>query len=243
MMKRWLIYAAVAMTVAIVSGGIVRNVSRHFRRHVRIDRAPMQIAKRVIATPAPEANGQEESEAIELIDLSALQKGTPEPSGAGFLAPADLPPVADGRATPLVQTSEPVVADFKPYSADGPEPTAMPKASFVSFWTRVGERLWGGKIMSDAFEECEQLSIMPRSVGAAPGPQESCPCLGGCPYDGSQYRKANKPAATGEEEQSIPRTLPNNLIPKPGDLHKQPKLDTMEIRPGDIPWSWVPRPF
>lgn len=237
MLKRWLMYAAVATTVAIISGGVVHNVSRNWRRHVRVDRAPMQMARQIETPPAAvEQGGQEESEAIELIDLTVLQKQTAEPPVATFEAPSGLPPVVNTLATPLVQTTEPEVAEFKPFSADGPEPARESKSGFANFWAQMAQRVWG-KRPGDGSEECESLPVMPR-----PDLKNACP-REGCPYDGSQYRKSNKPAVGGEEEQSIPRTKPDNLIPKPGDFHKQPKVDTMEIRPGDIPWAWVSRPF
>jgi hypothetical protein len=237
MLKRWLLYGAVATTVAVISGGVVHNVSRNWRRHVRTDRAPMQVARQAATPPAAaEQSGQEESESIDLIDLTVLQKQTAEPPMAGFEAPSGLPPVANAPATPLIQTSEPDVAEFRPFSADGPEAAPTPKAEFVNFWKRMAERVWG-KRLSDGSEECESLPVLPRPASASECPRQ------GCPYDGSQYRKSNKPAATGEEEQSIPRTKPENLIPGPGEFHKHPKVDTMDIRPGDIPWAWVTRPF
>jgi hypothetical protein len=224
------------MTVAVISGGIVHDVSRHWRRHIRVDRTPMQIARTAQQPTVIEKSGHEDSEAIELIDLTVLQKQTTEPPVVGFDVPAGLPPVVNATAVPLVQTSEPDVADFKPYSADGPEPMAAPKSGFVSFWRRMAEKVWGNTF-ADGSEECEQLQSMPRQVQPAGHWYEVCP------YDGSQYRKSNKPAMTGEEEQAAPKTAPGNLIPKPSELHKQPKLDTMEIRPGDLPWSWARRPF
>ncbi len=236
MLKRWLMYGAVAATVAVVSGTIVHNASRYFRGRVRHDRAPMQIVMHTEAAPQPAAphNGQEESEALELIDLSVLPKQTDEPPLAGFDVPRDLPRLVDPPCPPLVQTSEPEVADFKPFSADGPEPQTKPKSGFLNFWRRMAERLWGAH---DGSEESEALPTMPRAAQSADCPHQ------GCPYDGSQYRKSNKPALTGEEEQSRPMALPGNLIPKPNDKHKFPKVDTMEIRPGDIPWAWAVRPF
>lgn len=234
MLKRWLLYGAVAVTVAVISGGIVHNVSRHWRRHIRVDRTPMQLTRQSQKPPVVDKSGQEESEPIELIDLTVLQKQTAEPPVAGYDVPAGLPPVVNEAAVPLVQTGEPDVADFKPYSADGPEPAQ--KTGFVSFWKRMADRVWG-KTVDGGMEECEPLSSMPRQIQPAAHWHE------GCPYDGSQFRKSNKPFVSGEEEQTAPRIAPNNLIPKPAELHKQPKLDTMEIRPGDIPWSWARRPF
>jgi hypothetical protein len=229
MLRKWLFFGALSMLLGVATW----QATRHFVGRERSHRAPLQLARHTQALPEPEKSGQEESEAIELIDLTVVPKQTTEPPFADFDVPAGLPAVSDPPAGPLVQTAEPDVAEFRPHAAE-------PQGGFVNVWKRVAGYLWSKPALESV--ECEQLPVMPRLEYSAHHQHEGCPYLGGCPYDGSQYRYTNKPAA-GEEEQAAPKSVPENLIPKPGDKNKQPKVDTMEIRPGDLPWSWIRRQF
>jgi hypothetical protein len=229
MLRKWLFFAAVSMLM----GAATWHATRHFVRHGRTHSAPLQIVHCSEKAPEPEKTGQEESEAIEVIDLTVLPKQTVEPPLAGFDVPAGLPAVSNSPAGPIVQTAEPDVADFRPHAAE-------PQSGFFNVWKRVAGYFWSQPAST---VECERLPVMPRPAYSENHPHEGCPYLGGCPYDGSQFRQAHKHVGVGEEEQAAPKPAPENLIPKPGEKHKQPKVDTMEIRPGDLPSSWIRRPF
>ena len=234
MPRTWLICGA----AAVAAGAIVWNQYRSVSHRTAPPLQTIQLA----AVDAPdEPSGQEESDAVDVIDLTRLPLETPEPPAARFEVPDDLPPVADGSAGPSAQTVEPNVADFKPLSVD--EPARMLPGGLVAFLTRVAGYAWSRSV-GDERRGWEQLPIVPRPAQAAyRHPQQSCPYLGGSPYDGAQYRSSVvAPAATGEEGQTAPPIAPK-LAPKVDEKHKQPKVDTMEIRPGDVVPGSSRRPF
>ncbi len=60
----------------------------------------------------------------------------------------------------------------------------------------------------------------------------SCPYTSGCPYDGSHHvTRRMMPFADEEPSAASPKSI------DPENRH------TLEIRPGELPWSWLRRPF
>src|SRR5262245_17187166 len=66
---------------------------------------PLQLSQYVELNVVTEPANTDESEPVDVIDLTVLQKQTEEPPFAEFLVPLGLPPLADGQAQPIDQTA------------------------------------------------------------------------------------------------------------------------------------------
>ena len=224
MFRRWVLCIAVVATLGAV-GVLGWN---EYRLHSRKSApAPLQLPRPVLVVSTDVKTGEEVCD-LDVIDLTVLvQKDTPEPPLFVFEVPDGLPATLDFPTVPATATPADVTA-FLPHSADGAE--SLPKPPAGKFWKRLAGWFQGKPL--DGEEPCEALPIMPRPATSSHYPHESCPYHGGCPYDGAHYRHAvMKPIGSGEETQSAPPTA------------RKPKLDTMEVRPGDIQSPWYIRPF
>jgi hypothetical protein len=189
--------------------------------------------------------GEEECDAT-IIDLTLLQQQTIEPP----LADTIEPPIAPdhGKATPTRCDFEsmpyvlPSVPQFRPFSADPDDCCA--KGTMTETCRKVSGFL--GSIFSKAKSSNndeftpEELHVMPRPVETQPPSENSgSPHLGSHQFDTVRYHRSLPDSSrAGEEEQLNP---PMN--PKTDNTHKQPKIDTMEIRPGDLPFGGLRKAF
>jgi hypothetical protein len=215
----------------------------------------------------PIPNGDPDCDAT-IIDLTVLQQQTIEPPHAQTseppLAPGmpnDLPNGGVSGSLPLSTEEPPLAPEFvktrfakeaiktvpyvlpevpqyRPYSAD-PEDCRKP-GPLADACKKVAQFIWGLTPKSTEKSPPEALLVMPRPYdahyhSAHPG----CPYLGGSAGAGSQYIPRVPDASTaGEELQDRPP-----VKPKAEDNRKKPKLDTMEIRPGDLPTGGLRKPF
>jgi hypothetical protein len=173
--------------------------------------------------------GAEESELPEVIDLTLPARQAAE-SAEPPLAdlPVQPPPATDGTALPPRPT--PIVPDFLPHSADGDESANVEKKGLQSFWQRVTAFVWG---LSPDLNKTDAPAV-PFRMADYHRDHPSCPYTGGCPYGGSSYHSGAK--SPSEESPAVPsKRQPHKPMP--------PAVDTMEIRPGDLPMRWFKLPF
>jgi hypothetical protein len=189
------------------------------------------------------STGEEECD-VTIIDLTKLQQQTSEPPLADTLEP----PIASAKCTSkcdfrTVPYALPCVPQFLPFSAD---PNGSCAAS-VTLTTK-----------SAAIDTTpEELRVMPRLIDFYPepapvelnvAPRPANPkswwerfgtwTVDGIPNDPSQYHRSLPDSSSGDEQQDKPPTAPKNI-----DAPKRTKLDTMEIRPGDLPQGTIRKPF
>lgn len=190
--------------------------------------------------------GNAEPESLTVIDVTKAfviipppDNGTSEPPASIELLPSPRP--ATDEITPA-RDSKVVPASFEEHSADPQKPMAYRGAPsrFITFMlgaARIAEQpsetenpYWLPAPQTDI--ECHwQLRFQ------VPQIHSGCPYQGGCPYDGSPYRAAKAAPTEETHGTSIQKA------PAPRESHKQPKVDTMEVRPGDLPRNWFVRPF
>jgi hypothetical protein len=178
-------------------------------------------------------SSDEESEPIEVIDLTPLPMQRAEPVPLPELPPEFLEALAvkktHAEENPVVPT--PVVPEFLPLAADGDLTPSTANASPT--WAKIVRFVWGLPEKDSSPAGPAYDPIMPtRSSYHQDHPV--CPYTGGCPYDGSQYRRSaiagdSKPG--GDEVQDTP-TKKN-----------APKRKTMDIRPGELPMGWFWQPY
>jgi len=203
--------------------------------------------------------GDAEPESLTVIDLTKAfviipppENGTSEPPASIEVLPSPRP--AMDEITPA-RDSKVVPASFEEHSAEPKKPMARRSA-----WSRFVTFMLGGsrfnvqpsihihgqrpEFFSPDFPLERELEALQADIERhrqlrfqVPQIHSGCPYQGGCPYDGSQYRAAKAAPTEETHDTSIQRA------PAPRESHKQPKVDTMEVRPGDLPRNWFVRPF
>ncbi len=204
--------------------------------------------------------GEEECDAT-IIDLTALQQQTVEPPLADTIEP---PPAAPGKFMPAACDRHtlpyvlPNVPQFLPFSAD---PHDRGTAGAIAETGSKAGACFGGALSkkSAATDPTpEELHVMPRRIDFYPEPTPVELNVMPRPADGKSWWKRSgtwtvdgfhfdvdrnhrtmpDSSNAGEEQQDKPPTTPKNL-----DVNKRTKLDTMEIRPGDVPLGGLRKPF
>jgi hypothetical protein len=172
--------------------------------------------------PMPRLVEEEDVEAVEVIDLTELQKTSSPAADEGEEPPADLPRAFD---VPVLvkkglQPPAPVVPEFLPHSADGQMPE--PELAEPTFWQRLGSLIMGNQMAPGPDGRFIPLPS-PHRLPAGLPQHPSCPYTGGCPYDGGQYRQSAK-------------TPP--AINSGGNV-----LDGLKPEREQISWRWIALPF
>lgn len=198
----------------IVAAVACWNEYRLWNRRAR--QTPMQVVGHVPMT------GDEECVVSGTLELTCQQKQTCEP--------------------PITE-SEPVAEALTVMPRPLCDSSDCAQSTVADVWQAIGNLFDSTPLTGEETSEPKFMpspwQLMPRLLPQPYRcPQSSdCPYLGGSshPQHHTPVTKPTKPA--GEEEQFIP------LKPTFELKRKEPKLDTMEVRPGDLPSNWPLRPF
>lgn len=220
------------------------------------------------ATPISAPPAESESDPLPVIDLT--KAFTIVPPDSGLTASESVPTIEQlPTPRPAMEDAAPAVAptvipaSFVPHAAETTEPMAV-----IPLWKRLASFLLGGSFLRSRepaavsepskhfrpgylppdpdFPLSRELAIPLLEAELRrmkemypPHTHSGCPYQGGCSYGAAGHRTAKPDSAPWPASSPAPKIAP----PAPADVHKLPKIDTMEVRPGDLPRAWHVRPF